>query len=132
LPPLIMQLKSARIPDRRGLQDLIQQLSSQTRIRSERRNACSGRRPAIRRKPERESHAPNRQPRQRIGFGSDVMVKEQILRRIPDVELAIEVIKTSADRDATTSIRFGPAIGVFVKELEQALMDEQIDLAVHR
>jgi hydroxymethylbilane synthase len=58
-------------------------------------------------------------------------VKEQILRRFPDVELAIKVIKTSADRDATTSIRFGPAIGVFVKELEQALMDEQIDLAVH-
>jgi hydroxymethylbilane synthase len=58
-------------------------------------------------------------------------VKEQIFRHFPEAELAVKVIKTSADRDATASIRSGSAIGVFVKELEQALVDGEIDLAVH-
>jgi hydroxymethylbilane synthase len=58
-------------------------------------------------------------------------IREQILSRFPDVEVSVKVIKTSADKDTTTSIRAGSAIGVFVKELEQALLNDEIDLAVH-
>jgi hydroxymethylbilane synthase len=59
------------------------------------------------------------------------LMKGQILSRFPDTEITIKIIKTSADKDQTTSIRSGSSIGVFVKELEQALMKEEIDLAVH-
>ncbi len=56
---------------------------------------------------------------------------EQIRRRFPEIEFAIKIIKTSADRNAGAPIRSGAAVGAFVKELEQALMEEEIDLAVH-
>jgi hydroxymethylbilane synthase len=59
------------------------------------------------------------------------LMKRQILSRFPDMEVTIKIIKTSADKDQTTSIRSGSSIGVFVKELEQALLKEEIDLAVH-
>jgi hydroxymethylbilane synthase len=57
--------------------------------------------------------------------------RSQILRRFPDIDISIKVIKTSADKDTTASIRAGSAVGVFVKELEQALLEGEIDLAVH-
>ncbi len=43
----------------------------------------------------------------------------------------VKVIKTSADKDTRTSIRAGSSVGVFVKELEEALLAKEIDLAVH-
>ena len=58
-------------------------------------------------------------------------VQGQILSRFPDLEVTIKVISTSADRNQTASIRSGSAVGVFVKELEQALLGKEIDIAVH-
>jgi hydroxymethylbilane synthase len=58
-------------------------------------------------------------------------VRERILDRFPDAEVTIKIIKTSADKDQTTSIRAGSSIGVFVKEIEQALLSGEIDMAVH-
>jgi hydroxymethylbilane synthase len=58
-------------------------------------------------------------------------IRDQILKKPSDVEIEIKVIKTSADRDATVSIRAGSAVGVFVREIEDALLGGQIDLAVH-
>jgi hydroxymethylbilane synthase len=58
-------------------------------------------------------------------------VQGQILSRFPDIEVTIKVISTSADRNQTASIRSGSAVGVFVKELEQALLGKEIDIAVH-
>jgi hydroxymethylbilane synthase len=58
-------------------------------------------------------------------------VRERILDRFPDAEVTVKIIKTSADKDQTTSLRAGSGIGVFVKEIEQALLNEEIDLAVH-
>ena len=43
-------------------------------------------------------------------------VKDQILRRFPDAEVKIDVIKTSADKNPTASIRSASSVGVFVKE----------------
>jgi len=81
--------------------------------------------------PLREFHADPRKPRQRFGPGQTSWVKDQILRRFPDIGLEIKIIRTSADKDSTASIRSGGAVGVFVKELEQALLEGEIDLAVH-
>jgi hydroxymethylbilane synthase len=58
-------------------------------------------------------------------------IKERILHFFPKTEVSIKIIKTSADKDTTTSLRGASTIGLFVKELEQALLDEEIDLAVH-
>jgi hydroxymethylbilane synthase len=60
---------------------------------------------------------------------------EQIRARLrdgfPGTEMALRIIKTSADKDTTASIRSGSSVGVFVKELEQALLVGDIDIAVH-
>ena len=58
-------------------------------------------------------------------------VKSQIQGRFPGMEVNVKVITTSADRNQTASIRSGSAVGVFVKELEQALLAKDIDIAVH-
>ena len=58
-------------------------------------------------------------------------VRNRILALFPKQDISIKIIKTSADRDTTTSIRAGSSIGVFVKELEQALIEKEIDIAVH-
>lgn len=58
-------------------------------------------------------------------------MKAMLLGSFPDTGIAVRIIKTSADKDTITSIRSGSAVGVFVKELEQALLCGEIDIAVH-
>jgi len=58
-------------------------------------------------------------------------VRTQILSRFPGAEVTVKVIKTSADSNPTASIRAASSVGVFVKELEQALVEKEIDIAVH-
>ena len=57
-------------------------------------------------------------------------VRTRLLSIFPASDIAIRVIKTSADHDMNKSIRAGSSVGVFVKELEQALLSGEIDLAV--
>src|SRR5881392_1865953 len=52
------------------------------------------------------------------------------LRR-PGVEIALVPITTAGDRDRTRPFGEIGARGVFVKELEEALLDGRIDVAVH-
>jgi hydroxymethylbilane synthase len=58
-------------------------------------------------------------------------VEAAIRERFPDAGIRIRIITTSADKDLRTSIRAGSATGVFVKEIEEALLASEIDLAVH-
>jgi hydroxymethylbilane synthase len=58
-------------------------------------------------------------------------IRNQILSRFPGTDISVRIIKTSADKDQTRSLRSGSTVGVFVKELEQALLSGQIDIAVH-
>jgi hydroxymethylbilane synthase len=51
--------------------------------------------------------------------------------RAPGIELAILPITTSGDRDRTQPFGEIGSRGVFVKELEEALLDRRIDVAVH-
>ena len=56
-------------------------------------------------------------------------VRAALARHGADAELVI--IRTSGDRDRQSSLREIGGKGVFTKELEDALLDERIDLAVH-
>jgi hydroxymethylbilane synthase len=58
-------------------------------------------------------------------------VRQELTRFHPRTQVSIEIIKTSGDvlKDAPLSVIGGQ--GVFTKELEAALLDKRIDLAVH-
>ena len=58
-------------------------------------------------------------------------VKDRILEHFPDAVITIKIIRTSADRAPQLSIRSASSVGVFVRELEEALEHREIDLAVH-
>jgi hydroxymethylbilane synthase len=66
-----------------------------------------------------------------LAMAQATWVKEQIRIRFPYVEAVVDIIRTSGDKDVTASLRAPSMVGVFVKELEQALLDEKIDIAVH-
>jgi len=54
-----------------------------------------------------------------------------IAAHYPGVRISTRIITTSADRDTRTSIRSASSTGVFVREIEEALLRREIDLAVH-
>jgi hydroxymethylbilane synthase len=49
----------------------------------------------------------------------------------PGLEVRLEVIKTTGDADQKTKLSEFPAMGIFVKELQTALLAGTIDCAVH-
>ena len=49
----------------------------------------------------------------------------------PGLQVEIRIIKTSGDQDQTRSLAELGGLGVFTKEIENALLAHQIDLAVH-
>jgi hydroxymethylbilane synthase len=49
----------------------------------------------------------------------------------PAVEIRVETFRTAGDRDRATPLARLPGIGFFVKELEVALLEDRVDLAVH-
>jgi len=49
----------------------------------------------------------------------------------PDLEVSISKIVTKGDRNRRTQLDRMAGIGVFVKEIEEALLDGRIDIAVH-
>ena len=59
------------------------------------------------------------------------MVRDAIAAVAPDVEIEIIPIKTSGDKILTPSLAEVGGKGLFIKELEQALTEQRIDVAVH-
>lgn len=58
-----------------------------------------------------------------------VMAKLQ--EAVPGLRIELQIIKTQGDADQTTRLDSFPAWGVFVKELQVALLEKRIDFAVH-
>lgn len=58
-------------------------------------------------------------------------VKQLISEKFPQLETDITVIKTTGDRDLLSPLSVIGGKGVFVKEIEEALLSEGIDIAVH-
>lgn len=59
------------------------------------------------------------------------LTQDLIVRKFPSVAVEIEVIKTQGDKDRVRSLVSFGGQGVFVKEIEEALLEKRIDLAVH-
>lgn len=58
-------------------------------------------------------------------------VVDSICRVNPDIEVVIQRIVTQGDKDSNARLENIAGLGVFVKELEDALLDGRIDMAVH-
>ncbi len=58
-------------------------------------------------------------------------VKSMLEERFPEKEFELKIIKTQGDRDQNTPLSQMGGIGLFTKQLEKALEDNEIDLAVH-
>lgn len=58
-------------------------------------------------------------------------IKSRLESFHPHLKVAIEIIKTTGDRIQSASLAQIGGKGVFTKELEDALLDRRIDLAVH-
>lgn len=52
-------------------------------------------------------------------------------RSVPDLQVETRIIKTTGDKDQTRSLAELGGLGVFTKEIEDALLAHEIDLAVH-
>ncbi len=59
------------------------------------------------------------------------MVETALKAAFPDIQIEFKTITTTGDRDRTRSLDEVGGQGIFVKELEHALVAEKIDLAVH-
>src|SRR5579864_4745201 len=59
------------------------------------------------------------------------MVVERIKRANPGVKIELKTIATSGDLDRTTPLFSLGQKGIFEKEIDQAVIDRQVDFAVH-
>ncbi len=69
----------------------------------------------------------------RLALTQTNMIKEQLERLSPGLDVSVKIIKTTGDRflEASTKELAAMSKGVFVKEIEEALLSKNIDLAVH-
>ena len=60
-------------------------------------------------------------------------VRDRLIAAHPDLDIAIQIIRTTGDRQQQTEPgpEFGGDKGIFVKEIEEALLESLIDAAVH-
>lgn len=58
-------------------------------------------------------------------------VRSRLLESQPDLEVEIHIVQTRGDIDQDTQISSGGSTGVFTKEIEEALLRDEVDLAVH-
>jgi hydroxymethylbilane synthase len=49
----------------------------------------------------------------------------------PEIELKIKIIKTDGDKDQNTSLKLTEHLGLFASEIQNALIKNEIDVAVH-
>ncbi|GAX59369.1 porphobilinogen deaminase [Candidatus Scalindua japonica] len=58
-------------------------------------------------------------------------VKSELEKKYKETEFVIEVIKTTGDKILDTPLAKIGDVGLFTKELEEALLDKRVDLVVH-
>ncbi len=66
-----------------------------------------------------------------LALAQSEMMAEALRKAHKGLEVRLEIIKTAGDADQATKLNAFPGMGVFVKELQLALLDGSIDCAVH-
>ena len=74
---------------------------------------------------------PYREQRERSCGKAGTVLKELIEKETPGIRAEIITMKTAGDRILDKSLEKIGGKGLFVKELDRALMEEKIDIAVH-
>ena len=59
------------------------------------------------------------------------MVMDAVAKAVPDAELELVTMKTTGDRILNKTLDQIGGKGLFVKELDQALRDDRVDVTVH-
>jgi hydroxymethylbilane synthase len=70
----------------------------------------------------------------RLSLAQTEHFRDELLLAYPDVkaeQLIIKIIKTSGDKFKTENLGMMGGKGLFVKELEESLLEKSIDVAVH-
>jgi hydroxymethylbilane synthase len=67
----------------------------------------------------------------RLALAQTEIVRSHLASIIPDLTTEVVEIRTSGDRLASASLAGVGGKGLFIRELEQALLEKRIDLAVH-
>lgn len=67
----------------------------------------------------------------RLALAQSNATADAIRGKCPSVNIDIRIIKTTGDIDRTRPFASFGNTGLFVKEIEQLMLDEEIDLAVH-
>ena len=68
----------------------------------------------------------------RLALWQSQYVQKEIEKHRPATTALIEVIRTSGDKISDTALaKMGSTKGLFVKEIEEALLQKRVDLAVH-
>jgi hydroxymethylbilane synthase len=66
-----------------------------------------------------------------LALAQTAWVKEELHKKYPDARIETILIKTSGDRFSETSVQAIGGKGIFTKEIEDALLRHEIDIAVH-
>ncbi len=67
----------------------------------------------------------------RLAMVQTETVAAMIKQLYPDMEICVRKVVTRGDRESTVKLENIAGLGVFTKELEEALLDGRIDMAVH-
>lgn len=67
----------------------------------------------------------------KLALAQAEIVASRLQQELPTAQIEKRIIVTSGDRDRTSTLAVIGGKGVFIRELEQALIDGTIDLAVH-
>jgi hydroxymethylbilane synthase len=67
----------------------------------------------------------------KLALAQTAWVNAKVAEQYPNARIETIVIKTSGDRFSETNIRAIGGKGIFTKEIEEALLRQEIDLAVH-
>ena len=67
----------------------------------------------------------------RLALAQTEIVRSRLAGMVPDLSAEVVEIRTSGDRLASGSLAGVGGKGLFIRELEQALLEKRIDLAVH-
>lgn len=67
----------------------------------------------------------------KLALTQSSMIKEEIEKKHPDVDVELVIIKTKGDKIIDSPLSKIGGKGLFVKEIEEALLEGRIDIAIH-